>query len=81
MTLLWESLLLNGFWLWHEGEMMKPTSHATYTLALGMPKKGLEVGEKNVGKLYLGYLGIPEKAYEAKEYHAPDFSKNSYVSL
>ena len=65
----------------YTGKVMKPTIKATYTLALGMPKKGLSENPDYAGKVYLGHLGIPREAYEAKGIVPPDFSKKNYLAL
>ncbi|MBU1935564.1 hypothetical protein KKF04_05910 [Patescibacteria group bacterium] len=63
------------------GQVMNPTVKATYTIALGMPKIGLEEHKEYVGKLYLGSLGIPEKAYQELGYYTPIFLGKTYIPL
>ncbi len=63
------------------GQIMNPTVKATYTVTLGMPKIGLDRYKDNVGKLYLGDLGIPQKAYQKLDIYTPIFLGNNYVAL
>jgi len=63
----------------HTGKIMNPTIKATFTLALGMPKKGLDENPEYAGKVYLGNLGIPPEAYREKGIEAPDFSEKNYI--
>jgi len=63
------------------GQIMKPTVKATYTVTLGMPKIGLDSYQEYVGKLYLGDLGIPQKAYQKLDIYTPIFLGKSYISL
>ena len=63
----------------YTGKVTQPTVKATYTLALGMPKKGLEENLEFAGKVYLGNLGIPPEAYVEKGIEAPDFSQKNYI--
>ena len=65
----------------YSGKVMKPTIKATYTLALGMPKKGLEENPEYAGKVYLGNLGIPPEAYREKGIEVQDFSEKNYLYL
>lgn len=62
----------------YTGKVMEPTIKATYTLALGMPKKGLDGNPEYAGKVYLGNLGIPAEAYREKGVDPPDFSERNY---
>jgi len=62
----------------YTGKVMKPTIRATYTLALGMPKKGLQENPEFAGKVYLGNLGIPLGTYAERGIEAPDFSERNY---
>lgn len=63
------------------GNVMSPTTKATYTVALGMIKIGLDNHKEYVGKMYLGSLGIPEKAYQELGIYTPIFLGKSYISL
>jgi NAD(P)H-hydrate epimerase len=63
------------------GQIMKPTVKATYTVTLGMPKIGLDKHKEYVGKLYLGDLGIPQKAYQKLDIYTPIFHGKTYVAL
>ncbi len=63
----------------YTGKIMKPTIKATYTLTLGMPKKGLDENSGYVGEVYLGNLGILPEAYCEKGIEMPDFSEKNYI--
>jgi NAD(P)H-hydrate repair Nnr-like enzyme with NAD(P)H-hydrate epimerase domain len=63
------------------GRLMDPAVRATYTVTLGMPKIGLDKCKDNVGKLYLGDVGIPQKAYQKLGIYTPIFLGKSYISL
>ena len=63
----------------YTGKIMKPTVKATFTLALGMPKKGLDENPEYSGKVYLGNLGIPPEAYRENGIEPPDFSQRNYI--
>lgn len=63
------------------GQIMNPTVKATYTVTLGMPKIGLDSYQEYVGKLYLGDLGIPQKAYQKLDIYTPIFLGKSYIVL
>ena len=63
------------------GQLMNPTVKATYTVTLGMPKIGLDSYQEYVGKLYLGDLRIPQKAYQKLDIYTPIFLGKSYISL
>lgn len=63
----------------YSGKIMDPTVMATYTLSLGMLKKGLKENPDYSGKIYLANLGIPTEAYTENGVDAPDFSFANYV--
>ncbi|MBN2307019.1 NAD(P)H-hydrate epimerase [Candidatus Peregrinibacteria bacterium] len=63
------------------GKIMKPIVKATYTLSLGMLKKGLRENPDYAGKICLGNLGIPSIAYAERGIAAPDFSEKNYVLI
>ncbi|MBN1258318.1 NAD(P)H-hydrate epimerase [Candidatus Peregrinibacteria bacterium] len=63
------------------GQLMIPAVRATYTVTLGMPKVGLDAHKDHVGKLFLGNVGVPEKAYEESGYYFPIFLGKSYIPL
>ena len=63
------------------GQIMKPTVKATYTVTLGMPKIGLDRYKDHGGRLYLGDLGIPQKAYQKLDIYTPIFIGKSYIDL
>ena len=63
------------------GQLMNPAVKATYTVTLGMPKIGLDRYKDNVGKLYLGDVGIPQKAYQKLDIYTPIFLGQTYISL
>ena len=63
------------------GLPMTPTIKATYTVTLGMPKIGLDSHTEYVGKLYLGDLGIPQKAYQKLDIYTSIFSGKTYIAL
>lgn len=63
----------------YTGKIMNPTIKATYTLALGMPKKGLDDNPEYAGKVYLGDVGIPSDAYREKGIEPLDFSERNYI--
>lgn len=65
----------------YTGKIMNPTIKATYTLALGMLKKGLEENPEYAGKVFLGNLGIPVEAYREKGIEVPDFSGKNFLPL
>jgi NAD(P)H-hydrate epimerase len=65
----------------YTGKVMKPTVKATYTLALGMLKKGLKENRGYAGEVYLGNLGIPAEAYTEKMLDPPDFSGGNYFLI
>ena len=63
------------------GQIMQPAINPTYIITLGMPKVGFDYYHKIVGKIYLGNLGIPEKAYQKLGYYTPIFIGKSYIVL
>jgi hydroxyethylthiazole kinase-like uncharacterized protein yjeF len=63
------------------GQVMNPAIRAAYTVTLGMPKIGLDRHKEYVGKLYLGDVGIPQRAYEELGIYTPIFLGKSYVAL
>ncbi len=63
------------------GQVMNPSVKASYAVTLGMPKIGLDKHKEYVGNLYLGNLGIPQKAYEKMDIYTPIFIGKSYISL
>lgn len=63
------------------GKVMTPCIKATYTVTLGMPKIGLDRHKEYVGKLYLGNVGIPQRAYEKLGIYTPVFLEKSYIPL
>ena len=63
------------------GRLMNPAIKATYTVTLGMPKIGLDKYKDNVGKLYLGNVGISQKAYQKLDVYTPIFLGKSYIHL
>ena len=63
------------------GKLMSPAIKASYTVTLGMPKIGLDKYKDNVGKLYLGNVKIPQKAYEKLGIYTPIFLGNTYIVL
>lgn len=65
----------------HNGIAGNPTITANYTVALGMPKKGMRKNYDIVGKLFLGDLGIPKQAYQDSGYEPPMFRGRSYISV
>lgn len=65
----------------YSGKIMEPTIRATYTLTLGMSKKGLADSPGYAGKVYLGSVGIPASAYSERGIEPPDFGAKTYVAL
>jgi len=65
----------------YSGKIMQPCVRATYTMALGMLKKGLETNSDYAGTVYLGNLGIPKEAYQERSVEMPDFSEKNYLPL
>jgi NAD(P)H-hydrate epimerase len=65
----------------HNGSIGNPTIKADYTIALGLPKIGFKKHLEIIGKLYVGDLGIPEKAYRDMGYEPPMFRGKSYISV
>jgi len=65
----------------HNGSIGHPTIKSDYTVALGLPKIGFKENSEIVGKLYIGDIGIPPKAYRDKGYESPMFRGKSYVSV
>lgn len=65
----------------HNGIIGDPTITANYTVALGMPKKGMKKNYEIIGKLFLGDLGIPDLAYRDMKYDPPMFRGKSYISI
>lgn len=63
------------------GKLMSPVIKAAYTVTLGIPKIGLDRYKDNVGKLYMGNVGIPQRAYQKLDIHTPIFFGKSYISL
>lgn len=63
------------------GRLMSPAVKATYTLALGMPKAGMDVYRDHTGKLFLGSLDIPQRAYEKVGVKEAIFQGKNYIPL
>jgi hydroxyethylthiazole kinase-like uncharacterized protein yjeF len=63
------------------GRIMDPAVKATYTVTLGVPKIGLDRHKEYVGKLYLGDVGIPQKAYQKLGIYTPIFLGKTYITL
>lgn len=65
----------------HEGVGRVPMVEAAYTITLGMPKVGLDRHKDIIGKLFLGDLGIPQRAYQDLGYKPPLFGDKTYLPV
>lgn len=63
------------------GEVYDPCIRAYATLSLGMPKLGLKVSRKKVGKLYLADISIPRREYDSLGIIEDLFSQSPIIRL